>query len=757
MVREGRVLISVATDPDFGSSYYVTAYEVGAQVTSGSASTTVTVRAGHGFAANDKFIVFSGTTVDLTKYRTVSAVTSTTLTTTAVSVAAGDLLVNLAADTGVAAPNYDGAGLTIYTDMDYSNVATNNTVTTDSNGKYRYFHKGVARWELVRSSLTAPIALYADTGNISGEDQTAYEVRYAHLFATSGAGTLADPWPGAAILSARNDLPVGANGKVKMVPGVFDLGSGAIGLNLDYNGVYTTGFVLEGSGGGNEETGTVGPANANDGGTMLLYSGTGEAIRIGSFSTANSNWLENATLKDFKVRQTGTAGTGIGILARLFRYSKVENVNCTDFSVGFALASVSDFNYFDRLRIRDCQLYGVEIGRTTAAGGAALGGTVGQCNGNRFSDCDIMNSARDSGYVNWGIYVHVNSVSQTFRDSEFHNFDTGGATYGAIRVDDATTNSNNCLVDSCYFEGNYISVYHNNPFGAGTETQCGITVTNCWITQIEGYGVYCNSGGAGGETRGVVVRGNTFNVPTNASPYNAAVGIRLGTYCTKADIGGNSYVVQSPLGYTLPGGNVTHASLGTITEDHIILGAVKITSTDTSGTLAVKGATTLSSTLNVTGATVLSSTLWATGTFSENATGLYNGTTGATWQRGYAEEDLVLSTSGTTTNTAASLLPGGALILGVVARVTTTIATATDWKLGDTTTAGRFCPAQSGAQLTSGATIVGLDHWSGAVTTLAAGPSQAAATTVRVTTTGTPSAGRIRIGVYYMLFTAPTS
>jgi hypothetical protein len=48
--------------------------------------------------------------------------------------------------------------------MDYSNVATNNTVQTDSNGKYRYFHKGIERWELIRSSLTAPIALYLDSG-----------------------------------------------------------------------------------------------------------------------------------------------------------------------------------------------------------------------------------------------------------------------------------------------------------------------------------------------------------------------------------------------------------------------------------------------------------------------------------------------------------------------------------------------------------------------------------------------------------------
>jgi len=160
MVREGRVFISpTATRPQYGIGYYVTAYEVGAQVTAASSGTTATVAAGHGFAANDKFI--NGT--DVTQYRKVTAVTSTTLTLSAsISLAEGDLLVNLAHDTGTIAPNYDGTGLTIYTDMDYSNTATDNTVLTDQYGKYRYYHKGVGIWELVRDSSSSPIAVYAD-------------------------------------------------------------------------------------------------------------------------------------------------------------------------------------------------------------------------------------------------------------------------------------------------------------------------------------------------------------------------------------------------------------------------------------------------------------------------------------------------------------------------------------------------------------------------------------------------------------------
>ena len=168
MVREGRVLISVATDPDFGANYSVTACKIGAQVATGSSGNTVAVRAGHGFAAADKFIVGTSTT----QFKTILSVTSTVLTlsvATTVTVSAGDLLVNLAADTGASTPNYDGAGLTVYTDMAYASVATNNTVTADSNGRYRYYHKGIGIWELVRTG-TSPIAVYTDVSGGVGKN-----------------------------------------------------------------------------------------------------------------------------------------------------------------------------------------------------------------------------------------------------------------------------------------------------------------------------------------------------------------------------------------------------------------------------------------------------------------------------------------------------------------------------------------------------------------------------------------------------------
>ena len=164
MVREGRVLISgVGGDPDFGASYKVTAFEVGAQVQTASSSTTAYVRLGHGFSVGDKFIV--GT--DATKYNTVTGVNvnGLELTITAMGLSQGDLLVNLGVDLGIGSPTYNNSGATIYTDMAYGSVANNSEVQTDAFGKYRYYHKGIARWELVRSS-SGPIAIYVDTGGL---------------------------------------------------------------------------------------------------------------------------------------------------------------------------------------------------------------------------------------------------------------------------------------------------------------------------------------------------------------------------------------------------------------------------------------------------------------------------------------------------------------------------------------------------------------------------------------------------------------
>lgn len=128
---------------------------------------------------------------------------------------------------------------------------------------------------------------------------------------------------------------------------------------------------------------------------------------------------------------------------------------------------------------------------------------------------------------------------------------------------------------------------------------------------------------------------------------------------------------------------------------------------------------------------------------------------GATHVIGQVTEAITLSTSGTTTDSVANLLPAGAILQGITCRVTTTITTATNWSVGDGTTAARFCSANS--TLTAGTTSVCLNHQKGGVTTDAAGPTQDAAAKLRITTSGTPGAGVIRCTVFYDQFTAPTA
>ena len=77
-------------------------------------------------------------------------------------------------------------------------------------------------------------------------------------------------------------------------------------------------------------------------------------------------------------------------------------------------------------------------------------------------------------------------------------------------------------------------------------------------------------------------------------------------------------------------------------------------------------------------------------------------TKGAGMKLTVTEEEITLDTGGTTSDSVANLLPALSLILYVGARVTTTIVTATDWKLGDGTTGDRFTAANS--TLTAGTT-----------------------------------------------------
>lgn len=122
-------------------------------------------------------------------------------------------------------------------------------------------------------------------------------------------------------------------------------------------------------------------------------------------------------------------------------------------------------------------------------------------------------------------------------------------------------------------------------------------------------------------------------------------------------------------------------------------------------------------------------------------------------------ENTTLSTGGATTDTVIQL-PANSFIVSVTARITTSIAgvDSTALQIGDASVATRF---GSTGTLTSGTTIVGLNHLQGGVAADNAGPVQVSAASVRLTLSGggdnTPSGGVVRVTIHYISLTAPTS
>jgi hypothetical protein len=120
------------------------------------------------------------------------------------------------------------------------------------------------------------------------------------------------------------------------------------------------------------------------------------------------------------------------------------------------------------------------------------------------------------------------------------------------------------------------------------------------------------------------------------------------------------------------------------------------------------------------------------------------------------EELLVIAAAANSNTASATLLEGPGLVHVVQGRVTVAIPTAATFNVGDATTAARFASAVAVAVNT---TFAGILQWSGAVTTLAAGPSQAASAGIRVTPNLTPgtAAGRVALQTFCELFIPPTA
>lgn len=137
---------------------------------------------------------------------------------------------------------------------------------------------------------------------------------------------------------------------------------------------------------------------------------------------------------------------------------------------------------------------------------------------------------------------------------------------------------------------------------------------------------------------------------------------------------------------------------------------------------------------------------------------LYDGF-GGYWERGCLSESIVLETTlspGVATESVGELLPADSIIEGVTARVSSTLVGATEWSVGDAVSSTRFTDTNS--TIAAGTTVVGLNHLSPEEgSPPVGGPKQVVAGKVLITTLTTPSAGVVRVSVYYSRFVAPTS
>lgn len=109
------------------------------------------------------------------------------------------------------------------------------------------------------------------------------------------------------------------------------------------------------------------------------------------------------------------------------------------------------------------------------------------------------------------------------------------------------------------------------------------------------------------------------------------------------------------------------------------------------------------------------------------------------------------------TDSVADLLPASSLIIAVNTVVVTALVNVTTFSVGDPTSAARFSASAGG--VTAGSQRIGIAHWSGAITTLALGPSQGAAAKVRLDRTAGAGAmtGAVRVHVISLNFQPPTS
>lgn len=123
---------------------------------------------------------------------------------------------------------------------------------------------------------------------------------------------------------------------------------------------------------------------------------------------------------------------------------------------------------------------------------------------------------------------------------------------------------------------------------------------------------------------------------------------------------------------------------------------------------------------------------------------------------GFISEEVTLSLIGLTTDSSSNLLPVNSRIKFVNWYITQAITggAVVTMQIGDGTVATRFA---STTTLTLGGNGVGQSHMQGSVVADASGPVQTTAAAVRITMNAIPTAGKVRLVVFYEQGVAPTS
>lgn len=467
--------------------------------------------------------------------------------------------------------------------------------------------------------------------------------------------------------------------------------------------------------GGTNYVGLLGPSvyGGDDGAansTYLSYAGAGSAILVGDSVTATQGFL----CEDLAVYIGGGNTAAIGMtLANLTQFmvsrTRIISVNTASSQVCLKLDGTGGFTGHGH--VVDCLINGGNFGIQMTGSG------VNAANANTIENNSI------SGVLGTGISVEQASDGNVFVGNDIENYTTGLSITG--------TGGNVGI--GMRFEANT------------TDISLGASSQKNWISTPIITVVVSDSG-----TGNVVMRGTA-----TAARWGARLGVGADSATDRVV---NISSVGAGLAGTLQYGEVLAIGGTSGATSGVVAHSAQATSAAAAYTQAVAWAHQSRAASLGAGSAITRAVGHVMEQQTVGTTNAYNekqGPNGGFWETGVNTELLTLSTGGTTTDTSANLLPAGAVIEAVCCRVTTTITTATNWSVGDPTTAARFSAAN--ATLVSGTTSIGLDHWSGAVTTLAAGPSQAAAAKVRITTTGTPGAGVIRIVVYYRRFVAPTS